>query len=120
MAFILALGASLLIIEPVSPTPNIEVGDIAQRDIQAPRSFQYSDPEHKQNSKGSLARVRPVYTLLGITAEQEQIQIKRVFNKHGIWPKIFPHPKHNLHHKIPHRKEHLPPIQIQRMILLYQ
>ena len=36
MAFILALGASLLIIDPVSPTPNIEAGDIAQRDIQAP------------------------------------------------------------------------------------
>ena len=78
MAFILALGASLLIIEPVSPTPNIEVGDIAQRDIQAPRSFQYSDPEHKQKlKKEAVARVRPVYTLLGITAEQEQNQIKK-------------------------------------------
>ena len=51
MALILALGASLLIIEPVSPTPNIEIGEIAQRDIQAPHSFQYSDPEHKQKLK---------------------------------------------------------------------
>ena len=91
MAFILALGASLLIIEPVSPTPNIEVGDIAQRDIQAPRSFQYSDPEHKQKlRKEAVARVRPVYTLLGITAEQEQIQIKKSFQQARDLAKNFP------------------------------